>query len=488
MKKIMFAAMALTMGLAFTSCMGGEEMDVQKVEVAQLVDADFQLNLRVVTNSDSRSIFNGDAEDSGIHENFVEKEFAVKTVRLYFVNGEGEIAIEKDLTMTKSGEYAYTGSDKYTKFPAGTYDVYAITNCDNFPQVSTLAELLEAQGVAEAKMNAVPESGFIMTNRGNQPGKVTIVANQKANLNLEVERTVAKIRVKVAGSYNSTSKKYNDFYIAGEEENEVVATVTINDHQFVNLNKDFYLFRHVADIAEAADTPAKENVTITYGQIPASTGYAIDPHFFEKTVAAATAVPSYLAFPYTGDFVSDNDSIYCLPNTMFRPAQKHAYTTGLRLKATLRPSNITNDNGNAVSDASQVYFFNNGFYTSLNAAKKYGKLAQSCTEDKLNDYGVRRYERNGEPKTYTTNYIYWIRHHDTTKNPIYMDPMEFGIVRNNIYDLIVKSVKGAGVPTFDPEDPSNPEGPDTDDETYYELEVELNVKPWIVRTQEIEFE
>ena len=59
------------------------------------------------------------------------------------------------------------------------------------------------------------------------------------------------------------------------------------------------------------------------------------------------------------------------------------------------------------------------------------------------------------------------------KNEI-MGVMEFGIVRNNLYRMLITNVKDLGepIPVIDPDIPD--EG-----ETY--LSVLLNVKPWIVR-------
>ena len=57
-----------------------------------------------------------------------------------------------------------------------------------------------------------------------------------------------------------------------------------------------------------------------------------------------------------------------------------------------------------------------------------------------------------------------------------MGIMEFGIVRNNIYDMIVKSISGLGLSGTD-----KPE-PDKDDETKdYYFNVQINVKNWVIR-------
>ncbi|WP_418549273.1 fimbria major subunit [Parabacteroides goldsteinii] len=74
-----------------------------------------------------------------------------------------------------------------------------------------------------------------------------------------------------------------------------------------------------------------------------------------------------------------------------------------------------------------------------------------------------------------TYYPYWIRHANNGK-PTEMGIMEFGIVRNNIYDMTVKSISGLGLSGME-----KPE-PDKDDETKdYYFNVQINVKNWVIR-------
>jgi hypothetical protein len=70
-------------------------------------------------------------------------------------------------------------------------------------------------------------------------------------------------------------------------------------------------------------------------------------------------------------------------------------------------------------------------------------------------------------------YTYWIRHLDNFK-PTTMGVMEFGIVRNNLYRLLVTNVSDLGF-----QDP--PIFTDAPDEGEAYLKVVLNVRPWIVR-------
>lgn len=82
---------------------------------------------------------------------------------------------------------------------------------------------------------------------------------------------------------------------------------------------------------------------------------------------------------------------------------------------------------------------------------------------------VKKYEKG------ITYYPYWIRHANNGK-PTEMGIMEFGIVRNNIYDMVVKDISGLGLSGTDEPDP------DKDDETKeYRFNVIIYVKDWVIR-------
>lgn len=82
-------------------------------------------------------------------------------------------------------------------------------------------------------------------------------------------------------------------------------------------------------------------------------------------------------------------------------------------------------------------------------------------------------------KEYTNGecyYPYWIRHANNDKANV-MGIMEFGIVRNNIYDLTIEGISGFGLSSTDVPDPDTP-----DEEKNYYLKVNLFVRDWVVRS------
>lgn len=126
---------------------------------------------------------------------------------------------------------------------------------------------------------------------------------------------------------------------------------------------------------------------------------------------------------------------------------------------------------------------------------KNGKSAQI----KMTDTDVRKFtkdqnitvyevsnENDKEGYGYYCYYFYWIRHNDNDKSGL-MGVMEFAIVRNNVYKLYVNSINQFGHPRNPADDP-DPEEEDTPDEkpTRY-IEVMIDVLPWVVRENRIDF-
>ena len=88
--------------------------------------------------------------------------------------------------------------------------------------------------------------------------------------------------------------------------------------------------------------------------------------------------------------------------------------------------------------------------------------------------------------SYYCYYYYWNRHNDNGVEGE-MAPMEFAVVRNNVYKLAVTNISRLGHPRISDNDPDNP-GPDTPDERgdIY-LTVSVDVLPWVVRVNNIDF-
>lgn len=107
-------------------------------------------------------------------------------------------------------------------------------------------------------------------------------------------------------------------------------------------------------------------------------------------------------------------------------------------------------------------------------------------ENSFTNYCVDNFDTNKDVLLKNVNrysdgisyYEYWIRHEDNN-DKTHTGIMEFGIVRNNIYDMKVTGISGLGNSGDETPDPENPG--ETDDLLFT---VNLYVKDWIVRSND----
>lgn len=113
------------------------------------------------------------------------------------------------------------------------------------------------------------------------------------------------------------------------------------------------------------------------------------------------------------------------------------------------------------------------------------KFKKAATDAKFTLYEASVDETDNQPGYYCY-YYYWNRHNDNGNDGV-MGPMEFAVVRNNVYKLAVTKIERLGHPriTENDPDPVDPNNPDEKGDVYLKLSVE--VLPWVVRVNDIEF-
>ncbi len=198
--------------------------------------------------------------------------------------------------------------------------------------------------------------------------------------------------------------------------------------------------------------------------------------------------------------------------------QKHGITTGVVFKGEIKVADgWTSDLATTITTGTaDLYVFGNVLYgtwanvkTAAEAADgtsgalvnpalnvAYNAVAEQAKTESLTEEtdafreaaaakNFTVYSPNSENK-YEVLYYYWNRHNDNGNNGV-MGPMEFAVVRNNVYKLSVTEINKLGHPVLgaDPEDPKNPDDPDESDNVYFEVAVK--VLPWVVRINNIIF-
>ncbi len=153
---------------------------------------------------------------------------------------------------------------------------------------------------------------------------------------------------------------------------------------------------------------------------------------------------------------------------------------------------ITDDEGKVIFDDEEALDTDSPNYAWMawdKANRQAGELLNNFKK-KATANGFTLYQSNQDQHTgkwgYYCFYYYWNRHNDNGKDSV-MGPMEFGVVRNNVYKLAVTKLSTLGhprLPENDPEDPT-PDTPDEKANVY--LTVKVEVVPWAVRINNINF-
>lgn len=369
-----------------------------------------------------------------------------------------------------------------------TYDVLVIANID-LKGVDEMNYLKDLQGAAYSDiLNNISESKrFAMSSADKEfnaekgINSVTIKANNTKNnpavVRVDVERMAARIdcHINEGGTYQVKERpddkvRLESFIVI----NKYIANVDLEN----NNNYYSYWFKRVADTDNLSTNP-----DITYlGDETTSNNIASNYVIGPMTLTPPKIIDRTENFPYdhslyynknnhsgwkdnwisTTDLLKSqltsthNDVTYhfldyvqenILPVDVLNQANGMAYyCTGIVFKAKYTPKDFT--------DGTTFYRYKESFYASLDEIKEViGN--QSISENNLSQFGITKYQ-NG-----ICYYTYFIKHaedgDDTT-----VSPMEYAIVRNNIYQVDVTGINEIGSVT----------------PTDYRLNLECTVADW----------
>lgn len=342
---------------------------------------------------------------------------------------------------------------------------------------------------------------------------------------------------RAAARFDYKSSDADETYTLMEKDGKAEVTVTLTDMALVNLSKEFYYLRRVS--ADGTSTNAAIGGTETNTNYVVDTDYEWKGKYSEETTDKASHFfyvynPNSATTDYAWTSISsltseDNDESwnsgenanvdrkgykiwrYATENTI--PAQvsnqKKGITTGVAFKGEIQGA--TEDMQTLLNGTNTVYVFDNILWGTWNDVKTAAEAKESDNTTLANPSLAAAYNKAMEDpdasdteiekkavaagftifkpnadKKYEVLYYYWNRHNDNDNNGS-MGPMEFAVVRNNVYKLSVTGVNKFGHPTNpgDDPDPENPEDPDEEDDVYFKVAVE--VLPWVVRINDIEF-
>ena len=275
-----------------------------------------------------------------------------------------------------------------------------------------------------------------------------------------MERVMAKLQIGVAK---------NNFELS--HDGRKYADINITNYKLVNLNKQYYLFQHKAEMNRLGDKP-RFVLPDNFDEYTEGTNqYVIDPLFYQKSskYAEAILIKGYYQSWY-GAFSTDDFApiptagnygyAYILENTSFKESQVNGYSPGIVFKAAVSPVFVylyDNKTRKLVEERRAeywphtLYLYNFNFYGSIQAINYAAGLTldelATYTDSQLKNYGIKKCNFN--MGVYETYYTYWIQHRTNISDP--MDAMGYGVLRNNFYKIVVAGVSGLGVSEIVPD-------------------------------------
>lgn len=433
-------------------------------------------------------------------------------------------------TTTTTDQKTIVWTSKKTALTPGDYRIYIVVNGtvngvgDSDKGTLTEADFLaKTTAAATSVIAAVPTEGLVMASRSpnsNNSNTLPYIAQEitkdpEQTIAATVERVMGKITVTAGGtsvSSAATANKYTSFSTTVTAIGNIT-DITLKNYYVVNARKEGYYFRHV-DKESTVTNPLTE---ANYGNSSVTLPYVTDPKTYNKTYTSTPALAnsygdwylqgssafgllsfgtfsgSYTDMPgYSSGAVETKVAAYCYENTMLKDKQKNGYTTGIVFKAEIAPSKMMKkrssgdgvEETNTIGSIGEIFYHSGIFYKDIEALKEAGVLladgttsssaSGALTDLKKND--VQCFKKGNTDGKFICYYPYWIKHlpSDTAE-----DVMEFGIVRNNVYQVTVTGIQGVGKDGVTEDIITDTE---TDDPTTVLLNVKLSIKPWVVRT------
>ena len=452
----------------------------------------------------------------------------ISEVDIVLTNDSGAYIVADDVEPSGSvGTNKYIASFSSLELMAKTaYKVYIYANCEA-PENKNL------DATSKATIEEMTRANHFWMTNAYEAKSVTMPEHMSAHtspaspLNLgahSVERSMARI--------DFNPNKGYQFRIDNSR-----TLIQLTDAAIINHSIDFYQLRRVS-----ADGTEKDWVV---GGIETHENYVVDADYDKKIrgvngnifirAKKGEQFASYMLLPEDWEWKElprDNDDNwteegtneddlnqykiwqYCKENTIpGLDAQQKGQTTGVVFRGRM----TSNDEKiqEAMSEKKTIYVFENVLYGSWEQVKEAAKAenapatlvnAVAKAEDRLKFANEEEDEATKEANikmayadsgftgfspdengTYYSYYYYWIRHNDNGDNAV-MGPMEFAVVRNNVYKLRVDGIYKYGHPTPNTDPDPDPEDPyDPDESLNYYFNVTVDVLPWTVRVNNIEF-
>ena len=316
------------------------------------------------------------------------------------------------------------------------YHVLAVANAGNQTGISSLDALREAQiNQVYAFSKQEGYSNFVMASEGDENPVLEISYDNSetnpAETSIDLERLVARVDYQAEGEYKTTTNDAND----------IEGTVTIESAALVNdfIGDTYFLKRTGSSVDAPLDVTylGDETLNPVNWVVDAYSTTSKNSALYQNYFTSFTSQSDWESLLKKGDEIKDSkeQTWYRIGYTMENTNQVRSesdlenYCTGMVFKAKFVPENL-----DGYTKGTTFYRHNNILYKSIEDLQS---LIPNLTEENCDEYGVDVY------KDGYCYYTWWIKHNNDD-NEAAFGPMEYAIVRNNIYQLKVTSIAGLG--------------------------------------------
>lgn len=277
----------------------------------------------------------------------------------------------------------------------------------------------------------------------------------------------------------------NYLYTPYWNEKNSVSLSDVDEANETIANADEWFYNTLADVSEESKGLTISGGTIMNGSVAAtyykplssliSESASVDGNGSQHTDVSSLGLGKRMA--------------YCFENSTDINHQMHGISTGISFVA-----RIYEDASCATPLNGPLYKYSNYLFDSLKAIEE--SFGSTLSDDfkelvQKEEAGteITREDLAGLPENislYNGNFCYYytteIKHYDNGDNAS-LGNMEFAIMRNNIYSLAVSDINMIGDPFVDP----TPNIPNEYPKAKTALNVQVEILPWIVRYNDIEF-
>ena len=456
----------------------------------------------------TRAVVPQGGEDGDGREPGTDAENEIKDIWVYILRHISGMDAPDETPLLYTGWFKEETAEKWTRTTKGVEVTFVIQGYHAeegdrviavanggalLPKPTNLGELRNQ--TAYAAWNRADGTRFVMSSACNDSdeGKITVTskAGTKADpflSELRIQRTAARIDLMYNHSENMSSSGTELIYKVYADPNDPSSTVVGKMHlqNIIPLNlmqQSSYMIKRVTstdDISSTVKYGAREQ-TATDGT---PTNYVVEPHTLvkngsvsddqlnawygdtrAKTVFAnptpylsTTGIKAYSGTetekPGLGDhFTHVMTLAYTNENTQDKDHQSTDFITGLLLRAVYEPMKVYTDKDCTTEYIPMIDYATGHTFWRYSPTRTEMKEADCIYFSNLAAAEAYKAEHPTDMAEITKfadgicYYNIWLRHANVDSNPHLTFPMEYGIVRNNIYRVGVSKVTGPGTPS-----------------------------------------